>query len=125
MLDITRDEAAELNPEVQLKMLLGASVSLRRSNRMQTVEGPLGCPLGNACFPTDRAPGMALGAQGRYSGSVHGDSRPAPELFAFSPRISDAGTNQAIEVDADFIWEGLGDSPQAQVMQPHGLSSWW
>ena len=40
----------------------------------------------NACFSVDRTPGVPLSSQGRYSGSVHGDSRPS-EPLAVGPRI--------------------------------------
>src|SRR5450631_4944875 len=43
----------------------------RRGDLRQTVESPLRRPLGNACFAVDCAPGVPLGAQGRYSRAVH------------------------------------------------------
>ena len=35
----------------------------------------------------------------------------------------DQPLTQSVEVNADFIWECLSDSPQPQVMQSHGVSS--
>jgi hypothetical protein len=62
------------------------------SDLRQAVEGPLGCPLGNACFSPDGTPRVALGAWGRYHGTVYGDSRPS-EPLAFSPGIPNTGAD--------------------------------
>ena len=78
--------------EITVGFVSAELASQRCSDLRQAVEGPLGRPLGNACFSADRTPGVPLGAQGRNSGGVHGDSRPS-ELLTFGPRIPDAGTN--------------------------------
>jgi hypothetical protein len=47
--------------------------SQRWSDLTEAIEGPLRCPLGNACCTVDHAPRILLGAEGSYSGSTHSD----------------------------------------------------